>query len=173
VADMAAAQPTAPSTAAPSTALSVAAPVVVSALAMAPVPTAVVVAPPPTAVPVPTPVPVSRPAATQPIPNAPAALPPALSPEDALRAQRYLQRGQQELQDGNIAAARLLFRRASDSGLAAGTLALAATYDPVELSRLGAFSIQPDLAEARRWYEKALGLGAIEADARLKRLGQR
>ena len=129
---------------------------------------------PPAAV-APAPVPVARPAIPIPAPLPPpaAVTQPTLSPEELQRAQRFVQKGQQELSEGNVAAARLLFRRAADAGHAQGLFALAGTYDPVELTRLGAFSIQPDLAEARRWYEKALALGANEADARLKRLDRR
>jgi TPR repeat protein len=49
---------------------------------------------------------------------------------------------------------------------------MAATYDPVELGRLNAHGVAPDLALARKWYERALELGAAEAAERLARLGQ-
>jgi hypothetical protein len=151
--------------------------IVPKALAMAP-PTstlALAASVPPQPYPIPTPIPVSRPPVAQDTPQLPSAAktvltPPVLSPDETSRAQRHVQRGQQELLDGNVAAARLLFRRAADMGYASGTLALAATYDPAELAQLGAFTIQPDPAEARRWYEKAQALGSPEADSRLKRL---
>ena len=50
-------------------------------------------------------------------------------------------------------------------------MALAATYDAAELSRLGVRGLQPDRAVARRWYERARQLGAAEAEQRLRRLG--
>jgi len=47
---------------------------------------------------------------------------------------------------------------------------MAETYDPDELRRLGVLGIQPNLAEARKWYEKAQELGEGQAEARLSRL---
>jgi hypothetical protein len=122
---------------------------------------------------IPAPIPVSRPPVVQELPPLPSASKPTLTADETTRAQRYVQRGQQELTDGNVAAARLLFRRAADMGYPSGTLALASTYDPAELARIGAFTIQGDVAEARRWYEKAMALGSTEADGLLKRLGNR
>ena len=48
---------------------------------------------------------------------------------------------------------------------------LAATYDPRELARSGVQGVQPNLPEARKWYERARELGAPEAEERLARLG--
>jgi TPR repeat protein len=48
---------------------------------------------------------------------------------------------------------------------------LAATYDPREIARVGAVGVQPNLAEARRWYTRAIELGAPDAAERLARLG--
>ena len=80
-------------------------------------------------------------------------------------------RGEEYLAAGNIIAARDFFERAADAGLAAGALRLAATYDPAELRRLQAQGIVPDHTMARKWYERALELGASEAVERLVRLG--
>ena len=70
-------------------------------------------------------------------------------------------------------SARLLFRRAAEKGYAVAAIRLAATYDPVELSRLALEGIAADQAEARKWYERASELGSPEADERLARLGAR
>ncbi len=56
-------------------------------------------------------------------------------------------------------------------GLAEGAMALAATYDAVELIRPNLRNVLPDAKEARRWYERARALGANDADLRLLRLG--
>ena len=80
-------------------------------------------------------------------------------------------RGEREIEQGNVAVARQFFLRAAQFGLARGALLLAATYDPRELARWGAQGIQPNLTEARRWYERARELGAPEAEERLARLG--
>lgn len=98
---------------------------------------------------------------------------PALSGEARERALRLVKRGDEQLAEGGIAQARLLYERAADAGLALGAMAMAATYDAVELQRLGVRGLKPDDAAARRWYERALLLGAPEAAQRLQRLGQK
>ena len=137
--------------------------------------------------------PVAMPALTPPIapaspPSAPpspsqmpnAALPPATptappppAPESRQRAQAFMARGNGQLSDGNIVAARLFFERAADEGLAEGALAMGATFDPAELARQRVQGTLPDLAAARRWYERARALGSTSAVERLDRLGRR
>ena len=94
-----------------------------------------------------------------------------MSAEQRERAMRFLKRGDEHLAEGGIAQARLLYERAAEAGLAQGAMALAATYDPAELERLGVRGLRPDRAAALRWYEKARQLGAREAEQRLRRLG--
>jgi hypothetical protein len=94
-----------------------------------------------------------------------------LSPEQRERALRLVKRGDEQLAEGGVAQARLLYERAAEAGLAQGAMALAATYDSAELSRLGVRGLQPDRASALRWYERARQLGAGEAELRLRRLG--
>ena len=60
--------------------------------------------------------------------------------------------------------------QAGDSGAA---LALASTYDPLVLQRLGERGLAPDIAMARFWYEKAKELGSKEAPERLEVLVSR
>jgi TPR repeat protein len=79
-------------------------------------------------------------------------------------------KGQEQLERGNVQPARLYFQRAAEAGLAQSALALGATYDPEELVKLKVVGLQPDLAAARRWFEKARELGAAEAADRLRRL---
>jgi hypothetical protein len=83
------------------------------------------------------------------------------------------QRGEALLADGNIAQARLFFQRAAEGGSGLAAMALARTYDPEELVRLGTLGLQPDSAMARRWYERARDLGVAEAAERLARLAGR
>jgi hypothetical protein len=114
------------------------------------------------------------PAPQPPMPTAsPQSSQPSAPSEDQQRAIAFLDRGRTQVERGNIAAARLFFRRAADAGLAQGALALAATYDPNELARLRVAGVLADLALAREWYEKARQLGASEAEERLRRLGSR
>ncbi len=101
-----------------------------------------------------------------------ASQPPPMS-EEQQRALPFINRGNEQLGQGNIAAARLFYQRAAEAGLAQGALALAATYDPAELERIGARFVQPDPQAARKWYERARQLGAPEAEERLKQLGSR
>jgi TPR repeat protein len=96
-----------------------------------------------------------------------------LSPAERGRALRLLKKGQEELADGGIAQARLLYERATEAGLPEGAMALAATYDADELGRLGVQGLRADPAAAKRWYERAEQLGATEATQRLRRLGAR
>jgi hypothetical protein len=98
---------------------------------------------------------------------------PVLGVEVRERAMRLLKRGHEQLAEGGIAQARLLYERAADAGLALGAMAMAATYDAIELQSLGVRGLKPDPEAARRWYERAAQLGAPEAELRLRRLGQK
>ena len=70
------------------------------------------------------------------------------------------------------AQARQFFLRAAQMGLARGALMMAATYDPRELTRMRSVSVQPNVAEARKWYMRAVELGASEAAHKLATLGR-
>jgi hypothetical protein len=96
---------------------------------------------------------------------------PVMTPEDRQRAEALTKRGEDEIQSGNIVFARQFFLRSAQMGLARAALLLAATYDPRELQRMRARGVLPDVAEARKWYERALELGAPEAKERLANLG--
>jgi hypothetical protein len=111
-----------------------------------------------------------REAAPVPPPAPPA---PPEPPRDWTRERGMHARGLKLLSDGNIQAARLLFRHAAEAGLAESALALGGTYDPEELSKLKVIGLQPDTDSARQWYEKARELGSAEAAARLQRLPRR
>ena len=95
---------------------------------------------------------------------------PKLTPEERDRAEKFVARGERDLEDGNVALARQSFLRAAEAGLARGALLLAATYDPRELASLRVVGVQPNPAVARKWYERARALGAPEAEDRLVRL---
>lgn len=96
---------------------------------------------------------------------------PALTPEDRERATRLMKKGDEQMQEGNVSAARLFYERAADAGLPQAAMALASTFDPPEIARLQLVGSQADRKQARRWYERARQLGAPEADQRLQRLG--
>jgi hypothetical protein len=97
--------------------------------------------------------------------------PPVITPADREAAEKFVARGERELEQGQIAVARQFFLRAAQLGYAPGALLLAATYDPRELARWRVQGVQPNLDEARKWYQRARELGAPEAEERLARLG--
>jgi hypothetical protein len=123
--------------------------------------TLVIAAPPPPAVVL------ARPA--PPLRVSPMPLPPA----EKERALVLHKMGMEQLELGNVNAARRFFERAAEAGLAQSAVALADTYDPDELAKLKVVGLTADVETARKWYEKARELGAAEAVERLRRLGAR
>ena len=97
--------------------------------------------------------------------------PPLQAPAERERGLGLHTKGVEQLERGNIVAARKFFERAIEAGLAQSAVALAGTYDPDELGKMKVVGLQPDIATARKWYEKARELGAPEAAERLRRLG--
>jgi len=107
--------------------------------------------------------------AREPAPSAPTGQ--VMSAAEQQRVQRAMKKGDEELDAGNVAAARLLYEFAADAGLAQAAMALAATFDADELAKLGVRGVAPNPKEARRWYERARQLGAADAAQRITRLG--
>jgi hypothetical protein len=97
--------------------------------------------------------------------------PPPQAPAERERGLGLHAKGVEQLERGNIGAARRFFERAVEAGTAQSAVALAGTYDPDELGKIKVVGLQPDIATARKWYEKARELGAPEAAERLRRLG--
>jgi hypothetical protein len=111
---------------------------------------------------------------TAPAEKTPAPLVPQLTPELRAQAEKYVQRGNESIAGGNITVARMFYQRAAEIGLAQGAMSMAATFDANELSRWTVIGgVQPDPEQARKWYERALALGAADAAARLQRLSAR
>lgn len=81
-----------------------------------------------------------------------------------------LQRARKLAEARDIAAARLVLRRAAEAHSAQAALALGGMYDPNVLRALGVQGVEPDIAEARSWYEKAKEYGSAEAAQRLQML---
>lgn len=103
----------------------------------------------------------------------PPAAGPRLSPAERENALALHAKGLEQLERGNVYAARKFFERAAAVGLAQSAVAVAGTYDPDELAKLKVVGLEPDVEAARKWYEKARELGAAEAGERLRRLGSR
>ena len=91
-------------------------------------------------------------------------------PLDSDEIAMLLKRGKDALSTGDLASARLLFRRAAEAGSAEAALALGATFDPLVIRRLGAIGAAPDAAQARQWYQKAVALGSTTASQPLAQL---
>jgi hypothetical protein len=122
-----------------------------------------------------TPAPQSTPAAPQP-PSATSSVQ-ARSDSDSVKLDAQdiamlVSRGEDYLTNGDLASARLLLRRAAAAGSANAALALGATFDPLVIRRLGAIGTDPDIARARKWYQKAAELGSTAASRQLATLAQ-
>jgi hypothetical protein len=81
-----------------------------------------------------------------------------------------VKRGEDYLKNGDFASARLLLRRAAEAGRADAALALGATFDPLVIKQLGAIGAEPDIGQARKWYETASKLGSQAASEELAKL---
>lgn len=103
-------------------------------------------------------------------PPAPAPPKPARNPQEIAL---LVERGRALFGAGDVAAARLFFRRAANAGDAAAAVAMGATYDPDVLAKRFIRGIEPDAQEARAWYEKARLLGSPEGPRRIEMLAQR
>jgi len=84
-----------------------------------------------------------------------------------------MERGRVLFDAGDLAAARLFFRRAANAGDATAALAMGATYDPDVLSKRFIRGIEADAREARMWYERARELGSPEGPRRIEMLAHR
>ena len=82
----------------------------------------------------------------------------------------FLRRAQELLAAGDVQAARLLLLRAAEAHDASAALSLAKTFDPILSKQFGAADPEPDLAQARNWYQKAEEWGALEARRQLEAL---
>jgi TPR repeat protein len=92
---------------------------------------------------------------------------------DASEIASLLKRADALIASGDVAAARLVLRRAAEAADARAAMMLAGTYDPTVLEKLSVHGVVPDLAMARSWYEKARRFGASEATSQLERLANR
>ena len=117
-------------------------------------------------------------------PASKAALPPSPAPDQAAPAGKavreldpdsiklLMQQGEQFVASGDLVAARLVYRRAAESGNAAAALALGATFDPVVLARIGVRGMGADIEKARSWYEKAKEFGSPDAPPAMLAVGR-
>jgi hypothetical protein len=105
--------------------------------------------------------------------SGPSAPPPTASAEsaqrhlDASEIALLMKRGTELAVSGNIGAARLMLQPAAEAGEPSAAFALAQTYDPSVLEKLGAKGITADVALAQRWYDKAKALGSTATPGQL------
>jgi hypothetical protein len=81
-----------------------------------------------------------------------------------------IKEAEKHMSTGDVVTARMIFGRAAKAGDATATLALAATYDPMMLAKLGVMGMGADLEKARAWYRMAESFGSVEAKQRLRSL---
>ena len=120
-------------------------------------------------------------AAAGPVPDVAVATPgtgpitaqPVIPAVDEVVIRQTIDDGAAKMAAGDIASARTFYRRAADLGDGRAAFALAETYDPVALKRLGSSGKRADIATARRWYQTAIERGVTDANAALARLRAR
>jgi TPR repeat protein len=97
------------------------------------------------------------------VPALPVVVPakPSMRPEEVAL---MIERGRTLFDSGDIAAARLFFRRAANAGDAGAALAMGATYDPEVLGQRFIRGIEADAREAQKWYDKARALGGSRVE---------
>ena len=104
---------------------------------------------------------------------------PAPPPSKAIRAldpeeiEVLIRQGERLVAAGDLVTARTVLQRAAEAGDATAATALAATFDPIVLARLGVLGVDADVEKARTWYQTAERLGSNEASRRLRALASR
>ncbi len=140
------------------------------AAAMAPAPppaAAIAPAPPPPMATASLPTPAASPAPPPPA----AALAPVPAPASVGASDPEMRAmGDERLQQGDIASARLFYERAADAGDGRAARLLGSTYDPAFLERWGVQGMRGDVERAASWYRRASALGDADADRNLRAL---
>ena len=104
-------------------------------------------------------------------PSAEVPLPVAVAESESLAA--LMRRGDELLALKDVVAARLLFERAAEAGLARAASSAGRTYDPSYLKERGIRGVVADREKAISWYKKALELGDPQAQERMRKLAAR
>lgn len=95
------------------------------------------------------------------------------APLDRDEIELLVKRGEDFIATGDLAAARLILRRAATARDARAAFALASTYDPGVLEKLRVYGAASDVELAVMWYERAKAYGSKEAATRLQALARR
>jgi hypothetical protein len=116
------------------------------------------------------PTPQQQQAVASPGPSAAARAEPPMRKINPDEVASFVKRAQELLVTGDLQAARFLLLRAAEAHDARAALYLAKTFDPIVSKQLGEGDLKPDLAQARKWYQKAEEWGAPEARRQLDAL---
>ncbi len=95
-----------------------------------------------------------------------------LRPDDTARIDELIAHGRKMVDVGYFPGARAYFQRAAEAGSAEAAFSVGLSYDPSFIAEIGAQGIQPDVKQARIWYERAKALGNKDADAKLLALSK-
>ena len=95
-----------------------------------------------------------------------------LRPQDTARIDELIAHGRKMVDVGYFPGARAYFQRAAEAGSAEAAFSVGLSYDPSFIAEMGAQGIQPDVKQARIWYERAKALGYKDADAQLRALSE-
>jgi len=95
---------------------------------------------------------------------------PAVSPLNSDQIAALVKVGEDLLHSGDLAAARTVLKRAALAGNPRAALELGMTFDQAFLTKWGVLGVDPDSAQAREWYDRAIKLGSTEASRHLERL---
>lgn len=82
----------------------------------------------------------------------------------------FLERARALVMSNDIAAARLIFTRLANNGVAEAAFELGRTYDPDFLKTIPVAGLEPDREVAWQWYKRAAALGNADAKSRLAKL---
>jgi hypothetical protein len=97
----------------------------------------------------------------------------SLARQPSSRAKDLLARGQEAEQLGDVSGARRFYASAVQLGSATAARNLGRLYDPVFLRRAALGGIDPDLGQARHWYELSIAMGDPDAAPLLEALASR
>ena len=106
--------------------------------------------------------------AARPAHDAPARVLLAAAADSPQEIAQLMARGDELLATGDLAAARLCYRRAADDGYAKAATALGTTYDPLYFRKWNIRGTRPEPLTAAEWYRKAAALGDGAATAKLR-----
>jgi hypothetical protein len=98
---------------------------------------------------------------------------PVVRPRDSEQDALLMKRGEDLLNIGDVAGARLAFRHLADAGNAEAALALGVTFDPRYLTQHNVIGVVGDEAKARAWYQRAMELGSTAAKGMLAHMAEK